>query len=355
VDGSAGTGKAGPHATLAIEGENFRVFNTPEGQVDVSPDLDLKLAEQRLEVTGAVRVPAARIELAEAPESAVGVSDDQVIVQPDEEQAAGSDALEVAAEVRVILGEPGATGATDPASDVVAASDLDLSDEAVTFTGFGLQAALAGDLTVIETPGEPTTATGEINVTKGHYAAYGQDLEIEQGQVLFAGGPIDEPAIDVRAVRRPAEDILVGVEARGSLLQPEFSVFSEPAMSESEQLSWLVLGRPLEGGPASENSALARAALALGIKGGNYLTEQFGDQLGVDQIGIETEPGQSNEQAALVVGKYLSPELYVSYGIGLLEPVSTLKLSYALSSKWRLVTESSSVQSGGDLFYSIER
>ncbi|MBA3563018.1 MAG: translocation/assembly module TamB domain-containing protein, partial [Gammaproteobacteria bacterium] len=160
--------------------------------------------------------------------------------------------------------------------------------------------------------------------------------------------------IDVRAVRRPAEDILVGVEARGSLRQPDFSVFSEPPMSESEQLAYLVLGRPLEGGPASENSALARAALALGIKGGNYLTEQFGGNFGVDQIGIETEPGQSSEQAALVVGKYLSPELYVSYGVGLLEPVSTLKLRYALSSNWRLVTESSSVQSGGDLLYSIE-
>lgn len=355
IEGNAGTNDAGPHATLAVHGENFRVFNTPEATVAVTPDLDVKLAGKRLEVTGVVRVPAARIELTEAPASAVAVSDDQVIVQAETKEAPADEAFQVAAEVQVILGEPGQAREKDPASDVVDPGDLDVSDDPVSFVGFGLTAALAGDLTVTEQPGEPTTATGAVNVTEGSYTAYGQDLEITRGRVLFAGGPVDEPGIDVRAVRQPAEDILVGVEARGSLMQPEFSVFSEPAMSQSEQLSWLVLGRALEGGAASESSALARAALALGIKGGNVLTERLGRRLGVDQIGIETEPGQSSEQAALVLGKYLSPDLYVSYGIGLLEPVSTLKLSYALSSKWRLVTESSSVQSGGDLIYSIER
>ncbi|CAN5140903.1 translocation/assembly module TamB domain-containing protein [soil metagenome] len=331
VDGSAGRDENGLTGRLEIEGENFRAYNTPEAMVRMTPDLDVTLLDHRLEVKGVVRVPTAEITLVEAPASAVGVSRDQVIVEPGAEEAGGDEALEVAARVRVILGDE------------------------VNFTGFGLAAKLGGDLTVIETPGEPTTATGDIRIEEGLYAAYGQELEIDRGQVFFAGGPIDQPGIDVRAVRRPAEDILVGVEVRGTLRQPQFEVFSEPPMSDSEQLAYLVLGRPLEGGPASENSALARAALALGIKGGNYLTEQFGDKLGVDEIGIETEPGQNNEQAALVLGKYLSPKLYVSYGVGLLEPISTLRLRYTLSSKWRLVTESSSIQSGGDLFYSIER
>ncbi|MBA3565058.1 MAG: translocation/assembly module TamB domain-containing protein, partial [Gammaproteobacteria bacterium] len=164
IDGSAGMSEAGPRGQLAIEGEDFRVFNTPEAMVRVTPDLNVTLADNRLEVTGLVRVPTAEIELAEAPASAVGVSDDQIIVQPGVEEAATADELEVAARVRVLLGED------------------------VSFSGFGLTAALEGDLTVIETPGEPTTATGEINVEEGAYAAYGQELEIERGRVLFAGG-----------------------------------------------------------------------------------------------------------------------------------------------------------------------
>lgn len=375
VEGTAGSDADGPHANLKIRGESFTVFDRPEATVRIAPDLDAKLAGRRLDVTGVVRVPEARIEMQQAPESAVGVSPDQVIVQPDAGEEAAKEALAVAARVRVILGNPEEAQAEEGAGEA-AAGEIEpqsVEKEPVSFIGFGLSAALAGDLTVTRAPNEPTTATGEINVTKGFYKAYGQDLEIQRGRVLFAGGPLDEPGLDVRAVRRPAEDVLVGVEVRGRLTRPEFSVFSDPPMSQSEQLSWLVLGRALEGGQGPESSALARAALALGIKGGNFLTQQFGNKLGVDQIGIETMSGggsgeaaaggndeqaagsENNEQAALVVGKYLSPDLYVSYGIGLLDPVTTLKLSYALSSKWRLVTESSSTQSGGDLFYTIER
>lgn len=377
IEGTAGTSEAGPRAELAIEGENFVVFNTREAVVHASPDIDVKLANERLDVTGIVRVPEAVIELTEVPESAVGVSPDQVIVQADAEQPAAAEALALNAEVQIILGDPG-QAPTEASAGEEAAGRVEprsIEDQPVRFTGFGLGAGLAGKVTVTQTATEPTTASGEINVTKGWYTAYGQDLEIQRGRVLFAGGPVSEPGLDVRAVRRPAEDVLVGVEVEGSLTEPRLTLFSDPQMSQTEQLSYLVLGRPLEGGPASESSALARAALALGIQGGNVLTQKFGDELGLDQIGIESGPGAgggdtaadpsggddqaasggATEQASLVVGKYLSPDLYVSYGIGLLEPVSTLKLSYALSSKWRLVTESSSEQSGGDLFYTIER
>ena len=61
-----------------------------------------------------------------------------------------------------------------------------------------------------------------------------------------------------------------------------------------------------------------------------------------------------NEQASLVIGKYLTPKLYINYGIGLFDPVSTLRLQYAFSSTWKLVTESSGTASGGDFIYTIE-
>ncbi|MEE4283187.1 MAG: translocation/assembly module TamB domain-containing protein, partial [Pseudomonadales bacterium] len=125
--------------------------------------------------------------------------------------------------------------------------------------------------------------------------------------------------------------------------------------SQSNQLAYLILGRPLNEGTSSESSALSRAALALGIQGGNYLTEQYGDKLGVDTIGIEAPAGETNEQASLVVGKYLSPRLYVSYGIGILDAINTLKIEYILSSKWRLASESSTEKSGADLTYTLER
>ena len=127
-------------------------------------------------------------------------------------------------------------------------------------------------------------------------------------------------------------------------------------MSQSEQLSYLVLGRPLEGGTSSEEgNAMNRAALALGLAGGEFVAGQFGEKLGVDSIGIESGPNEATEEASLVVGKYLSPKLYVGYGVGLFDPVSTIRMSYTISSNWKLVTESSSETSGADLYYTIDR
>ncbi|HZE76242.1 MAG TPA: translocation/assembly module TamB domain-containing protein, partial [Gemmatimonadales bacterium] len=59
------------------------------------------------------------------------------------------------------------------------------------------------------------------------------------------------------------------------------------------------------------------------------------------------------KEASFVAGKYLSPSLYVSYGIGLFDPVSTLRLRYALSSKWTLQAEQGEA-TGADLLYKFE-
>jgi translocation and assembly module TamB len=156
-------------------------------------------------------------------------------------------------------------------------------------------------------------------------------------------------------VRRPNEEILVGVKVRGQLQQPDFKLFSEPAsLTQSEQLSWLVLGRGLGEASAAESSLVTRAALALGAKGGNFLARNIGDRIGVDDIGIESG-GADAASAAFVVGKYLTPKLYVSYGIGLFRPVSTVRLRYILSPRWQLETQSNGTATGGDVIFSIER
>ncbi|MFT7219070.1 MAG: translocation and assembly module TamB [Candidatus Azotimanducaceae bacterium] len=230
-----------------------------------------------------------------------------------------------------------------------------LLNDAVRFRDFGLDATFGGDLSLLGLPGKATTANGDISVLQCRYRAYGQNLTIETGKLFFAGGPIRQPGIDVRAVRQVTADIKVGAVARGNLRAHEFTIFSEPPMNQSDQLAYLVLGRPLSTSTSGESSVLSRAALAMGTKGGNYLTEHFGSKLGVDNMGIESSGSNANEQAALVVGKYLSPKLFVSYGIGVLDAVSTLKIEYLLSSNWRLVSESSAEQGGLDLTYVRER
>ncbi len=63
---------------------------------------------------------------------------------------------------------------------------------------------------------------------------------------------------------------------------------------------------------------------------GNRLVKKLGGKMGfVDEIGVEqnTDLGGS----AFTVGKYLSPRLFVSYGVGLFEPGSTMTVRYEFS------------------------
>ena len=318
-------------ARFKITGNDFLVMNTLEAKISASPELNLTVASNQLDIDGQIEIPSANIKPRKLPESSVTVSPDQIIVGDDDEMAAGKD-YKVSSRVRFIIGEQ------------------------VKFDGFGLKGRITGNLLAKDQPGKPTTASGELAIHDGKYRAYGQNLDIRTGRLLFAGGPVTEPGLDIEAVRRPSPGILVGVKARGNMRNPEFSLFSEPGMSQSDQLSWLVLGRPLESDASSsqDRNSMNQAAIMLGLGGGLALTEEFGEKVGIDEISIESDPDDETNQASLLVGKYLSPKLFVSYGVGIFEPVSTLRLRYALGSKWKLVGESSALRSGADLFYVIE-
>lgn len=314
-----------------IKGQNFLVFNTPEAVIQASPDLDIAMAGDRIDLKGEVVVPKADITPRDlAAEGAKTVSTDEVIIRSSE-QAKKEKPLDIYTDVKVVLGDQ------------------------VRVDGLGLKARLAGKIRVKDKPNTLTLAEGELRATEGTYKAYGQDLAIEKGRLLFNGGPVTDPALDVRATRKPEEGIVVGVQVRGPLRQPRFNTFSDPSMTQSEQLSWLVLGVPLDSASQGESLALTRAALALGLGRGENIGQKVGDKVGLDSVGFESQRRSDGaDQAALVVGKYLTPKLFVSYGVGLFEPASTLRLRYRINDAFSVETESGT-ESGGDILYTRER
>lgn len=87
------------------------------------------------------------------------------------------------------------------------------------------------------------------------------------------------------------------------------------------------------------------------MKGGNAVSERLTDTFNLDSLGFE---GDSAEEAGLFIGKYLSPKLYVKYGVGLLSPSSTFFMRYILSKRWSLESQTGTRGSGGDLIYTLE-
>ncbi|MFP3941742.1 MAG: translocation/assembly module TamB domain-containing protein, partial [Thermoanaerobaculia bacterium] len=316
---------------LQVQGSEFRAVDTQALRAQVTPDLEVRYDGALLAVTGEVRVPEARITTDEGEEApaAVEPSADVVFVgQEARDEAPDGEEMRFAARVRVVLGDD------------------------VTFEGSGLETGLGGSLLVVQEPGAPLRATGELRLEEGTFQAYGQDLRIEHGRLVFAGGPVTNPGIDLRAFREARDGTVAGLEARGTLERPEVTIWSEPAMSQTEALSYLLLGRPVGQASPEEGEMLANAAGSLGVRGGNLLVERLAARFGLEEARIETEG--TYEEAQLVLGTYLSPRLYVSYGVGLFEAVNTLRIQYLLSSRFTLRTEVGA-GTGADLLYTLER
>jgi translocation and assembly module TamB len=330
IEGQLNLAQSAPALDITIRGEDVQVVNTSQAIIHTSPDLQLTIDKDRIHLRGDMSVPSAQITLREIPQSAIKVSSDQILIDKTT-SAPAETKRKIDAQVRTKLGDN------------------------VTFSGFGLSGRLSGEVVSSERPGEATTAQGEVQILDGRYRAYGQNLTIETGRLLFSGAGVTNPVLDLRATRQPTPDIRVGVVARGTLQKPEFALFSDPTLTERNQLSYLLLGRPADTASSNERSALGEAALAFGLNRTGGITDKISQQFGLDHLGVQAEPGSTSEQAAFVIGKYLAPKLYVSYGIGLFEPINTLRMQYSIDQHWKLVTESSGEASGGDITYSVER
>jgi translocation and assembly module TamB len=168
---------------------------------------------------------------------------------------------------------------------------------------------------------------------------------------LFFGGPVDNPGLDIRAVRK-IQDVTAGIMVRGTIKAPQVQLFSEPALAETDALSYLLIGQPISQASSSQGQQLYGAALSLGLAGSGLLANQIGQRFGIDEVLVES--GGSFGGGALVIRHYLSPKLYISYGVGLIERFNLFLMRYQISRRWALEAESGP-QSGADLVYTLER
>uniref|UniRef100_B1J834 Translocation and assembly module TamB C-terminal domain-containing protein n=2 Tax=Pseudomonas putida TaxID=303 RepID=B1J834_PSEPW len=301
---------------LRLQGQQLPVTVEPYATLEVAPDLNLRLIDDKLAVTGKVLVPKGNITVRELPPSTVKVSDDTVIVGHQTEE--GKTPMAVAMDI-----------------------DVEVGRDKLSFSGFGLTANLLGHVHI----GDNMDTRGELSLADGRYRAYGQRLTIRRARLLFAG-PIDQPYLDIEAIRQ-VDDVIAGIRLSGSAEQPTTKVFSEPAMSQEQALSYLVLGRPL-GTSGEDNNMLAEAALGLGLAGSAGVTGSIASSLGIDDFQLDTE-GSGNTTSVVASGN-LTEKLSLRYGVGVFEPANTIALRYKLSKKVYLEA-ASGLASSLDIFY----
>lgn len=315
-------------ARIAAKGSRVRITVPPMVRLDVSPDIEFNATPSLFTLDGSVDVPWARIVVKEVPESAVGVSKDEVMLndqlQPKEVKSAS---IPINSNLMIHVGNN------------------------VRLDAFGLKARLTGDLKVAQDK-QGLGLNGQINIPEGRFHAYGQDLIVRKGELLFSGPP-DQPLLNIEAIRNPEStenDVIAGVRVTGTADQPKAEVFSDPAMSQQEALSYLVRGQGLDSGQ-SDSAAMTSMLIGLGVAQSGQVVGKIGETFGVSNLALDTQGVGDSSQ--VVVSGYVLPGLQVKYGVGIFDSLATLTLRYRLMPKLYLEAVSG-VDQALDLLYQFE-
>jgi len=331
-----------------LNGERFQTVDLPELKLSSSPKLSFEGDAERLTVAGELLIP--EMVITGPPARSVVSASKDVVLEGATAPEAKQFPLEVDGRIRLVLGDK------------------------VLVKAEGIDAQLSGEMDLVLKGIDSITSRGEIRVVKGRYRAFGVDLEIVRGRLYYVDGPVDQPTLDILALRTVL-DVRAGVTVAGPLGEQIVKLYSEPSMPEVDILAYMVLGHPL-GSSSEQGSLVSMAASSLFSLGqSESLQEQIKDRLGLSVLGVETvdqssagrmgykeipvsptgaaQARPSAGESLLTVGKYLTPKLYLSYGRSLVTGGNLFQLRYDISRHWQVETQSGS-ESGVDLYYKLE-
>jgi translocation and assembly module TamB len=345
-----------------LTGERFQTIFLPDIRAEASPTLSITGTAEEIRVRGGIRIPSLYL-LGAPTEGVVRPSADVVIVDAPAKEKVPKLPLGLDARIR-----------------------LELGDQVFVRTQ-GLDARLSGGVDVRAGGADDITVQGKLSVAKGGYKAYGVDLQIARGNIVFTGPP-ERPSLDILATKQ-VNEIVAGVEVTGTAQAPIVTLYSQPSMPDTDKLAYIVLGRPLSGDSA-RSAVLMRAASVLLSRGkAEGLQEKLRGLFGLDvldvspdfaartgneaittpsnlgPLGTRAPPGTRSPTSAaasgtgdiagtvVTVGRYLSPKLYISLGRSLFTGENLVALRYTLTKHLEIETRTGT-ESGADIFYKIQ-
>lgn len=218
--------------------------------------------------------------------------------------------------------------AEDPASAFYEAVDIDLDltlgrDNWVRQSSAPrLAVEVTGDVRVVKRPGEELLLYGRLEpvASRGYIQQFGRSFDFSGGEVLL-NGAMEDHRVDVQTSYRSRSgapssaesDIIVHLNVRGTPDALELELSSEPALSETQIVSYIATGRDPTALGAGDESGLGTSALARDIglsQVSGPLEEVAQERIGLDVLQVRYDALQG---ATLVAGRYLDPTVYVGF------------------------------------------
>ena len=277
--------------TMTLTGDNLLLVDVPDVRAVANADVQITLDREALHIDGALDVPSARVNPSSMGTSKVYESEDVIIV-------AGELPLEPEPEVDINDFQVFGRLRTSLGNDVVIKFDV-------------AETNVAGDVDLTWTGDPIPMAKGRLKID-GEILAFGQRLEITEGQVRFPQVPVNEPYVRIRAEREIYGNTDVrraGLFVAGSLIRPTVEPYTTPRTTVERALTLLVTG------------------------------SDFNYEQGMGSVGF---------------GTYIAPRVYASYGIGLFDNENVIRLRYELQRGFGITGTSGQKDSGLDLSYRFE-
>ena len=327
-------------AKLSVVGKRLVLTQPPLLVAEVNPDIDIivRPGDRYVNITGAVSVPSATIRPPEASEDIVTQSEDVVVLD------------------RRLIGNIDEVLAISKPWSINADIGIDLGND-INFRGFGAVIPLAGAINVTQNGTGIMRAKGVVQVSRRtNINAFGQNLELNYGQVRF-NGDVMKPNLSIEAVKNISGKT-VGVRVKGNTESPNIIVFNNAGLTQQQAMNALITGRinnksatqiSEQGFKSQVTNNLAAAGLSFGLSGTRNLTNQIGQAFGFQSLTVDAS-GSSEDTNVNVTG-YVTPDLYIRYGVGVFNAQNSLSIRYQLTRRI-YVEATSAAENAVDVVYS---
>lgn len=313
---------------LNLQTHDFTALSRTDRVIVVAGTSEITLADNIVNLNGKLKVLRGLFELPK--QGMPSLSDDVVVIGAEKVQTKPPIAINIGA-LSVDFGEA-------PILPYIEADEFMLR-------GGGLNGALSGAITLSGNPSEQLRASGSLNII-GTFMAYGQILDIENGQINFSG-PITNAGLNITAMRN-IQPTKAGVRIAGTILAPTLKLISSPEVPDADKLSLLVIGQPMSEVGNSELALLSVAAGALLADGESVpLQTRIANTAGLDSLNVT---GSDANTYAVSVGKRISNNLYLGYEKSLFGLLNVAKLTYRLTQRVSVETRAGSESAVGLLY-----